>query len=638
VLTLQDLRLWLLWLPPAFIAGYLKMVVLLQSGVCYQCTALNGQSWLDKAGELSFFRADLLVMVVAVPALLSVLARLFPGRRALPIAAAAVSASLYLYLFAQVQCVVTVGSFVAPDLLLDGLAWAAHAPEAGSAYMPGSAVVFIVVGLAIIAAALHRNPRVRPSGSSPSRALNALPRLVALAAGLLTLVAWIWPVPTSALHKSAIAQALWPSSGWSPAVSSNLSSMTAQSLWQEYRRVYNAPQSSREPRYWASMAGADVFVFVFETGPAKCLPIDGDLSDFPTLARLRQRAFIAPRHYTTAPITKLAIVSIFNSLYPPGSGSREFEQPGIPVLPGVPRALADAGYVTEYASGASLETYLGFKRQLASQGFQRIRGPEEPRGQFDQEPEVPWAERQRRLDDGALGLLRRDLHRLSSNGQRYLAAFCPLFGHAPWSDIFNGKHHEIYQLGRAYMALQDRWLGELVADLEKSGRLDRTIIVVTADHGIRTRKEDPGFPVGLTDAVSFHVPLLIWAPGAVDTATTIPYPTSHLDIGPTVLDLLGVETGREFEQGAPLWDPRIKRRETFYLGKFLTGSDGFHRDGGFYMYQYLTDSLRESADMHFDLRVPPLPASTRRTELLRDLTHFTEIQRALIRGITTGPR
>ena len=57
----------------------------------------------------------------------------------------------------------------------------------------------------------------------------------------------------------------------------------------------------------------------------------------------------------------------------------------------------------------------------------------------------------------------------------------------------------------------------------------------------------------MIDAYSFHVPLLVYAPEALRSTSNIASLTSHIDIQPTVLDLLGLEKGREFEQGSPIW-------------------------------------------------------------------------------------
>lgn len=44
------------------------MILLLQSGLCLDCFGLDGQNWLNKFEELSFFRSDLLIVFLLIPA------------------------------------------------------------------------------------------------------------------------------------------------------------------------------------------------------------------------------------------------------------------------------------------------------------------------------------------------------------------------------------------------------------------------------------------------------------------------------------------------------------------------------------------------------------------------------------------
>jgi len=55
--------------------------------------------------------------------------------------------------------------------------------------------------------------------------------------------------------------------------------------------------------------------------------------------------------------------------------------------------------------------------------------------------------------------------------------------------------------------MQDEWIGRIVRTLEKSGISGRTMIVVTADHGLRTSAEYPELKPGVLNEISFRVPL-----------------------------------------------------------------------------------------------------------------------------------
>lgn len=88
----------------------------------------------------------------------------------------------------------------------------------------------------------------------------------------------------------------------------------------------------------------------------------------------------------------------------------------------------------------------------------------------------------------------------------------------------------------------DVQVGALRAELERLGIADRTILVVTADHGEMLGEHGVWFEhLGLHDP-SVHVPLIVWAPGRVTPARRAE-PASGLDIAPTILALAGLPRG-----------------------------------------------------------------------------------------------
>ena len=86
----------------------------------------------------------------------------------------------------------------------------------------------------------------------------------------------------------------------------------------------------------------------------------------------------------------------------------------------------------------------------------------------------------------------------------------------------------------------DDGVGRMLAALESSGQLDDTIIVFTADHG--DMFGDHGFMLkgGFVFEGTTRVPLMIARPGAGGTRTSSL--ASSLDIGSTILDLVGVDS------------------------------------------------------------------------------------------------
>jgi arylsulfatase A-like enzyme len=95
-------------------------------------------------------------------------------------------------------------------------------------------------------------------------------------------------------------------------------------------------------------------------------------------------------------------------------------------------------------------------------------------------------------------------------------------------------------------------LRALVEGLERHGVLDRSLIIITADHGEEFLEHDyieHGWT--LYDEV-IRVPLLFYAPAALRPARTR-IGASHVDVVPTVLDLLGVDAPLEPTDGRRLF-------------------------------------------------------------------------------------
>lgn len=93
-----------------------------------------------------------------------------------------------------------------------------------------------------------------------------------------------------------------------------------------------------------------------------------------------------------------------------------------------------------------------------------------------------------------------------------------------------------YYRGASYV---DRQLGRLLTELQRKGRLQRTLIAITADHGeeLLARGRQGHGPSVFEESV--HVPLLVWAPGCAGRRVARPVSTSRL--APTLAALAGVD-------------------------------------------------------------------------------------------------
>lgn len=88
------------------------------------------------------------------------------------------------------------------------------------------------------------------------------------------------------------------------------------------------------------------------------------------------------------------------------------------------------------------------------------------------------------------------------------------------------------------IAWVDQHIGQLMAALESRGLDERTIVVLTADHGDEFFEHgNKGHSHSLYDEL-VHVPLIVRGPGAL-AGHRVPEPVELIDVMPTVLDLVG---------------------------------------------------------------------------------------------------
>jgi arylsulfatase A-like enzyme len=87
----------------------------------------------------------------------------------------------------------------------------------------------------------------------------------------------------------------------------------------------------------------------------------------------------------------------------------------------------------------------------------------------------------------------------------------------------------------------DRLAGELLAGLRQAGRLDRTLVVVAADHGEELYAHH-GYLYHACSVyqTALHVPLGFAAPGLLPAAARVPQAVELIDVLPTLLALLAV--------------------------------------------------------------------------------------------------
>ena len=393
---------------------------------------------------------------------------------------------------------------------------------------------------------------------------------------------------------------------------SRYASLDGGQVMDKWREITRTPIPQSSPAYFGAAGDYDVLCFVMETAPARCADLTEDLAHLPHVQKLSQQAWIGSNHYSTYPYTRRALFSLVTSWYP--TDTEYFDSSGKGKhTPGLMQSLAKRGYIT--AAYKSDQDSPDDEDLQHSEGIASLVWGQKEAIPADAEG---WRIKSR-ADRSALNSLKRDIAKWTAANQRYAVMYLPQIGHAPWGDVRDdGKPRTTIERGRAIIELQDQFLGEIIAVLKSAGRLDRTIILFTGDHGVRTRREDPDFEGGVISSYSFRVPFLLYVPGVQTKSQTITWQTSHIDLTPSILDLLGITEDREYEMGCPIWDSRLENRIIFFWAGIYLGADGCYDSGVYHMWQRVSDLTYSSHQLDFK-DTSPLARGSPADEKIRNL-------------------
>jgi arylsulfatase len=114
----------------------------------------------------------------------------------------------------------------------------------------------------------------------------------------------------------------------------------------------------------------------------------------------------------------------------------------------------------------------------------------------------------------------------------------------------------------ANVTMIDEKIGEILAALERNGYLENSVIIFTSDHGDCLTDHGHSQKWTMYDTIT-RMPMIVWAPGRFGGGRMIDGLCQQMDIGPTLLELAGVEVPETLEAESLLpalegrsWTPR----------------------------------------------------------------------------------
>ena len=170
----------------------------------------------------------------------------------------------------------------------------------------------------------------------------------------------------------------------------------------------------------------------------------------------------------------------------------------------------------------------------------------------------------------------------------------------------------------------DRWIGRLVQELRRHGLYERTLIVLTSDHGEELGDRSPQrFFHAHGDSLfeeMIRVPLIIKLPGQLHAGSRVRSVARMVDIMPTILDVVETRTLPSGMQGAslrPLWESSAATPERIAYAEALVGDremKGIRTD----RYKLVLTMDPETVREHGRRHIPEKPARRALYDLRQD--------------------
>jgi arylsulfatase A-like enzyme/Flp pilus assembly protein TadD len=237
----------------------------------------------------------------------------------------------------------------------------------------------------------------------------------------------------------------------------------------------------------------------------------------PNLDRLARDGAWFPQADAPSPLTRPSHISLFTGLLPAEHGIRDNVAPSLrPDLPVLAEAFKRAGFSTAaFVASPVLERQSGLARGFDHYSDRFDRDVDEKRGDVVADEAITWL-----------------------SGKTRFFAWVHLYDpHAPYQPP---DRYAADYAGRPYdgeVAWSDEIVGRIVTALSGAGTLERTLVVVTSDHGESLGEHGEDTHGYFVYQSTLRVPLIVAGPG-VKPGTRVETVARTIDLYPTILELV----------------------------------------------------------------------------------------------------
>jgi membrane-anchored protein YejM (alkaline phosphatase superfamily) len=331
--------------------------------------------------------------------------------------------------------------------------------------------------------------------------------------------------------------------------------------------------------------------YIFDTSNGNPMPM-------PFLHKISQEGWYLKRHYTTSNVSTKAIFSLFSGHYDffnrENFGTRVDAE-----VPAIYNWLGE-GYDSFLVTPSSISWYFPAKF-IKNSGLQEIHSYENLKFKMKEE----FHSLGHYIARDEIQTVDFFIRRLSKAREPFLGIYISFAAHFPYFDY--GEDYRILEddgrlVNRYYnnLNLLDHMIKRIVDHLQEQGLLERTILVIMGDHGQAFGQHHPNnfMHYRYSYNENLETPAILYQP-TLFKPKVFGFPTSHVDMLPTLLDAMRISYSPMVFDGESLFNHKLRRKSLFFYGHEESISS---LDPHLIKVQY---SLKKNRCWAFDLKLDP---------------------------------
>ncbi len=331
--------------------------------------------------------------------------------------------------------------------------------------------------------------------------------------------------------------------------------------------------------------------YIFDTSYGNPMPM-------PFLHKISKEGWFLKRHYTTSNVSTKAIFSLFSGLYDFFNRETFGTRPDAEV-PAIYNWLGES-YESFLVTPSSISWYFPTKF-VKNNGLSEIHSYENLKFKIKEE----FHSLGHYIARDEIQTVDFFIRRLSKAKEPFLGIYISFAAHFPYFDY--GEDYRILEddgrlVSRYYnnLNLLDHMIKRIVDHLQEQGLLERTILVIMGDHGQAFGQHHPNnfMHYRYSYNENLETPAILYQP-VLFKPKVFGFPTSHVDILPTLLDALRIPYPPMVFDGESLFNSKLRRKPIFFYGHEESVSS---LDTHLIKVQY---SLKKNRSWAFDLKLDP---------------------------------